>query len=124
MTENTNEIPKELIEKVLQVFEKSRASGKIKKGTNEVTKAIERGKAKLVATAADVDPKEIVMHIPILCAEKEIPFVEIPTKQELGAALGLEVGCASGVILESGDAKAALEDVSKKLKVLSKSKPK
>ena len=120
MTENTNEIPKELVEKVLQIFEKSRASGKIKKGTNEVTKAIERGKAKLVAIAGDIDPKEIVMHIPILCNEKDIPFVEVPTKQELGAALGLGVGCASGVVLEAGDAKAALEDVAKKLKVLNK----
>ncbi len=120
MTENENTVPKDLVEKVLQVIEKSRASGKIKKGTNEVTKAIERGKAKLVAVAADVEPKEIVMHLPILCDEKEIPCVEIPTKQELGAALGLEVGCASGVVVEAGDAKAALEDVVKKLKVLSK----
>ena len=103
-----------------QVIEKAKNTGKIEKGTNEVTKAIERGKARLVAAAADVDPKEIVMHIPILCEEKDIPFVEIPTKQELGAALGLEVGCASGVVPEAGDAKAALDDAVKKLKALSK----
>ena len=120
MTETKKEIPKELVEKVLQIIEKSRISGKIKKGTNEVTKAIERGKAKLVAIAADVDPREIVMHLPILCDEKDVPCVEIPTKQELGAALGLEVGCSSGVVLEAGDAKAGLDDVSKKLKALSK----
>ena len=120
MTETKKEIPKELVEKVLQIIEKSRISGKIKKGTNEVTKAIERGKAKLVAIAADVEPREIVMHLPILCDEKDVPCVEIPTKQELGAALGLEVGCSSGVVLEAGDAKAGLDDVSKKLKALSK----
>ena len=120
MTEKNIEVPKELVEKVLQIIEKSRASGKIKKGTNEVTKAIERGKAKLVAVAADVEPKEIVMHLPILCDEKEVPFVEIPSKQELGAALGLEVGCSSGAITEAGDAKAALEDVVKKLNTLKK----
>ena len=120
MTETKKEIPKELVEKVLQIIEKSRISGKIKKGTNEVTKAIERGKAKLVAIAADVEPREIVMHLPILCDEKDVPCVEIPTKQELGAALGLEVGCSSGVVLEAGDAKAGLDDVAKKLKALSK----
>ena len=60
------EVPAELVEKVLQIIEKARTSGKIRKGTNETTKAIERGKAKLVAVADDVDPKEVVMHIPVL----------------------------------------------------------
>ena len=62
------------------------------------------------------EPRDVT----ILCNEKDIPFVEVPTKQELGAALGLGVGCASGVVLEAGDAKAALDDVAKKLKVLNK----
>ncbi|HDR53405.1 MAG TPA: 50S ribosomal protein L7ae, partial [archaeon] len=109
------EVPKELVEKVMQVFEKARSSGKIKKGINEVTKAVERGKALIVAVAVDVDPKELIMHIPVLCDEKDVVCVMVPSKQELGAAMGLQVGCSSGAILEAGDAKTALEDVSKKL---------
>ena len=114
------EVPKELIEDILQVIEKARASGKIRKGTNEVTKAIERGKAQLVAVAGDVSPPEIVMHLPILCREKNIPCVTIPSKQELGAALGLEVGCAAGAVVNPGDAKAGMEKAVKKLATLAK----
>jgi len=57
---------------IYSLVEKAKKSGKIEKGTNEVTKAIERGTAKLVVYAADVEPKEIIQHIPILCKEKNI----------------------------------------------------
>ena len=57
---------------IYQIIEKARKTGKIEKGTNEVTKAIERGTAKLVVYATDVEPKEIVQHIPMLCKEKKI----------------------------------------------------
>lgn len=114
------EVPGELVEKALQVVERARASGKVRKGTNETTKAIERGKAKLVAYAADVQPKEIIMHLPVLCDEKDITCVEVPTKKELGAAAGLEVGCASVAVVDAGDAKKMLVDVSQKIAVLKK----
>jgi ribosomal protein L7Ae-like RNA K-turn-binding protein len=55
---------------VLEAIEVAKATGKIKKGSNEVTKAIEKGEAKLVAYAKDTEPKEIIMHIPLLCKEK------------------------------------------------------
>jgi len=110
----------ELVEKVLQVVEKARSTGKIRKGTNETTKVLERGKAKLVAVANDVDPKEVIMHLPVLCEEKDVAFAFVPTKKELGAAAGLEVGCSSVAVVEAGDGKALLEDVSKKLVALKK----
>ncbi len=37
------EAPKEIVDKVLEAIEVAKATGKIKKGTNEVTKALERG---------------------------------------------------------------------------------
>ena len=89
---------------VYEIIEKARKSGKVEKGTNEVTKAIERGTAKLVVAAADVDPKEIVQHLPILCKEKNIEFQEADSKQKLGIAAGLNVGCSSVAVIEAGDA--------------------
>ena len=94
---------------VYELIEKARKTGKIEKGTNEVTKAIERGTAKLVAYGADVDPKEIIQHIPILCKEKKIPCVEADKKEKLGVAVGLHVGCASVVIINAGEAEKDLE---------------
>ena len=94
---------------VYELIEKARKTGKVEKGTNEVTKAIERGTAKLVVYGKDVDPKEIVQHLPILCKEKNIPCVEADNKEKLGVAVGLNVGCASVVVIKAGDAEKDLE---------------
>jgi len=62
MADSKNAVPKELLERALHILEKSRKSGKVRIGTNECTKHIERGTAKLVYIAEDVSPKEVVMH--------------------------------------------------------------
>ena len=112
------EIPKDLVDKILQALEISKNTGKIKKGTNETTKAIERGNTKLVVIANDVEPKEIVMHLPVLCNEKKCDYVYIPSKQELGRAIGINVGTASACIIEPGEAKNIVEEIIKKIKAL------
>ncbi len=86
------------------IVEKAKKTGKIEKGTNEVTKAIERGTAKLVVAALDVEPKEIVKHLSILCKEKKIKYGEVDSKQKLGISAGLPVACSSVAIIEVGDA--------------------
>ena len=112
------EVPAKLNDKQLALVEKVNKKGKIKIGINEVTKAIERGKAKLVLIAQDVSPQEIVMHLPLLCAEKNVPFSYVPTKKDLGEKAGIEVGTASLVIMDEGDAKKELKEVSDNLKKL------
>jgi len=89
---------------VYSTLEKAKKTGKVEKGTNEVTKAIERGTAKFVAYAADVEPKEIIAHIPLLCKEKKIPFKEVDSKQKLGISVGISVPTSSVAIIEAGDA--------------------
>ena len=101
--------------KVLEAVEIARTTGKIKKGANEATKAIEKGNAKLVVYAKDVNPKEIVMHLPLLCKEKNVPCVEISKKEDLGAAAGLAVGTAAAAIVKEGDAKGAVAEIVKSL---------
>ncbi len=86
------------------IVEKARKTGKIDKGTNEVTKAVELGTAKLVVYAKDVEPKEIVMHLPVLCKEKGIPCHEVDSKQKLGIAAGIPVSTSAIAIITSGDA--------------------
>ena len=100
-------------ERAMEAIELSKASGKIKKGANEVTKALERGAAKLVAYAEDASPKEIVMHIPLLAKEKEIPCVAVTSKEELGAAAGLSVSTAAVAIIQEGQAKDILDEIAK-----------
>ena len=98
---------------VYSIIEKARTSGKIERGTNEVTKAIERGTAKFVAYAADVEPKEIVQHIPVLCKEKNIACQEADSKQKLGIAAGIPVSASSIVVIEAGDAESEINSLKK-----------
>jgi|GEM_PF-2284012 len=77
--------------------------GKVKKGVNEVTKAIERASAKLVVIADDVSPKEIVAHLPLLCKDKGIKLVSVPSKTELGNATGINKPCSSVAIISAGE---------------------
>ena len=98
-------------EKAYEAIELARKTGKIIKGTNEVTKAIEKEKAKLVIIAKDVTPPEILMHIPLLAKEKGIAVVEVPSKEELGAAAGLKLGTASVAIEKEGEAKNLMKEL-------------
>jgi len=114
------EIPKEMEDRILRVIETAKNTGKIKKGTNETTKAIEKGIAKLVIIAKDVEPEEIIMHLPTLCDEKKIPYVYVSSKMELGRAVGIDVASASVAIVELGEAKNIIEDIVKKVEELKK----
>lgn len=113
------EVPAKVAEAQKQLIEKIAKKGKIKAGVNEVTKAVERGTAKLVVIAADVSPPEIVMHLPVVCKEKNIPFSFVSTRKELGAQAGLPVSAAAIAVLDEGDAKKELAEVAKKLEGLS-----
>jgi large subunit ribosomal protein L7Ae len=105
------ETPKEVSTRAYEAVEMARDSGGIRKGTNEVTKAIEKGEAKLVVIAEDVDPEEVVMHLPMLCDEKKIPYVYVPLKAELGKASGLGVSCAAIAIAKPGNAADAIKEI-------------
>lgn len=112
------EAPEELQNKALEALEVARDTGKIKKGSNEATKAIERSAALLVLIGADVEPAEIVMHLAPLCDEKKIPYVFINKQNDIGAASGLDVGSAAAAIVKPGKAKEVVEDLAKQLTAL------
>ncbi|MDD3398852.1 MAG: 50S ribosomal protein L7Ae [Candidatus Methanomethylophilaceae archaeon] len=112
--------PKELSDKAYSLVEIAKESGKIKKGTNEVTKVVERGNAAIVVMAVDVEPPEILAHMPILCEERNIPYIYVPSKAELGNATGLEKPTASIAVMDVGKAKPILDELVKALKDLKK----
>ncbi|MEM3380781.1 MAG: 50S ribosomal protein L7Ae [Candidatus Bathyarchaeia archaeon] len=103
--------PKEISEKAFQALQFARDTGKIKKGTNETTKAVERGVAKLVLIAEDVEPPQVVAHLPILCEERKIPYLFVPSKLELGRSAGIEVGSAAISIIEPGEAAETVKEL-------------
>ncbi len=112
--------PKEISEKVYEAVTVAKTTGKIIKGVNETTKAIERGISKLVVMAEDVQPQEILMHIPVICDEKKVPFAYVPSKLDLGKASGIEVPTSSVAIVEEGDAKKLITEIVGKTEELKK----
>ena len=101
-------------DKIYEAVEVAKATGKLRKGTNETTKAIEKGEAKLVVIAKDISPPEITMHLPLLAEEKGVPCVEVSSKEELGAAAGIDVPTGSVAIVVEGEAKNLIKEIVKK----------
>ncbi len=89
---------------IYDIVEKAAKTGKVDKGVNEVTKAVERGVAKLVVVASDTDPKELIQHLPILCKEKGIKFVETDSREKLGISVGINRPAAAVAVIQEGEA--------------------
>jgi large subunit ribosomal protein L7Ae len=112
--------PKELSEKVIEAVTVAKATGKLVRGVNETTKAIERGISKLVVMAEDVQPPEILAHIPVICDEKKAAYAYVPSKLDLGKASGIEVPTSSIAVTEEGDAKKMVAEIVGKVDELKK----
>jgi len=112
------EQPKDVTDKVFQLADMVRESGKMRKGTNEVTKLVERGDASMVIMAEDVEPAEILAHMPVLCDEKNVPYAYVPSKADLGKAAGMEKPTASVAIIDVGKGKPLMDEITAALKAL------
>ena len=105
------ETPPDLVSPILEALRVAAQSGKVRKGTTEATKAIERGISKLIVIAEDVEPPEVVAHLPIICDEQGAAYAFVPSKEELGKSLGIDVTSAAAAILDSGDAQHIVDQV-------------
>ena len=105
------ETPEDLVSPILEAVRVAVQTGKVRKGTNEATKAIERGISKLIVIAEDVEPPEVVAHLPLICEEQNAAYAFVPDKQELGKALGIDVTSAAAAILDAGDAQHIIDEV-------------
>ena len=110
----------ELQKKALEALEIAKDTGRIKKGINEATKSIERGVARLVVIAGDVEPQEIIMYLPGLCDDKKTPYIFIENKANLGKAVGIERPTAAVAIIVDGKAKDLVDDLVEKINGLRK----
>ena len=108
--------PEDLVNDALALLTRIRDTGKLRKGTNEVTKAIERGNAMLVYIGVDVSPPEITRHLPILSKEKGIAYLNVPSSDQLGSAAGLDVKAASVAIQDAGSAEPDLRSIVDRVK--------
>ena len=112
------DVPADLEDDAIEALEVARDTGSVKKGTNETTKAVERGNAQLVFIAEDVSPEEVVMHLPEIAAEKDVPYIFVATQDDVGHAAGLQVGSAAAAIVDAGEAGDDVEAIADKVEEL------
>ncbi|KAE8898076.1 hypothetical protein PF005_g825 [Phytophthora fragariae] len=74
---------------ILDLVQQATNYKQIKKGANEATKTLNRGISEFIIMAADTEPLEILLHLPLLCEDKNVPYVFVPSKVALGRACGV-----------------------------------
>lgn len=74
---------------VLDIVQQAANYKQLKKGANEATKTLNRGISEFVVMAADTEPIEILLHLPLLAEDKNVPYVFVPSKAALGRACGV-----------------------------------
>ena len=102
------ETPNDVADKIYEMVSANK-NGKMKKGSNEVTKTAERGTAKFIIMAEDVNPPELLAHIPLICAEKGIPFGYVPSQEFLAKEAGMTGGVKTASLALLEDSKGAQE---------------
>jgi large subunit ribosomal protein L7Ae len=105
------EVSKELADAAYEALQIAAKTGAVRKGTNETTKAIERAQARLVVIAEDVQPPEVVAHLPLLCDERKIPYIFVPSKEKIGSAIGIDVSASAASIIKEGDAAGLVKEL-------------
>jgi large subunit ribosomal protein L7Ae len=108
-------VPKEVADAAYEALQIATRTGSVRKGTNETTKAVERARAKLVVIAEDVDPPEVVAHLPLICDERKIPYVFVSSKQKIGSAVDIDVPSAAACIVEVGEAASLVKEITKRI---------
>ena len=102
------ETPEDLANKIYDMIDLNK-NGRVKKGSNEVTKSAERGTAQFIILAEDVNPPELLAHIPLICEEKDIPYGYVPSQEFLAKGVGLAKGASAASVAVMEITKSAQE---------------
>ncbi|KAG0020198.1 NHP2-like protein 1 [Podila clonocystis] len=99
-----------LTNSIMDLVQQASHYKQLKKGANEATKTLNRGIAEFIIMTADTEPIEILLHLPLLCEDKNVPYVFVSSKTALGRACGVSrpVIAASVTSNEGSDLKAQI----------------
>ncbi|XP_066601769.1 H/ACA ribonucleoprotein complex subunit 2-like protein [Prorops nasuta] len=103
---------KKLTKKIYKLVKKaSKHKTYLRNGLKDVQKHIRKGEKGMVVFAGDVLPIEIMCHLPVVCEDKDIPYCYTPSRQDIGAAMGVKRGCLMVLIKEHPDYKELYDEV-------------
>ncbi|PVU97665.1 hypothetical protein BB560_005725 [Smittium megazygosporum] len=102
-----------LTNQILDLVKQASNYKQLKKGANEATKTLNRGISEFIVMAADTEPLEILLHLPLLCEDKNVPYVFVPSKAVLGRSCGVSrtVIAASVTTNDASDLKPQIDAI-------------
>ncbi|KAG1472519.1 hypothetical protein G6F56_001490 [Rhizopus delemar] len=105
---------------ILDLVQQASHYKQLKKGANEATKTLNRGISEFIVMAADTEPLEILLHLPLLCEDKNVPYVFVPSKTALGRACGVSRSVISASITtnEASDLKPQILNIKTQIEKL------
>lgn len=78
---------KKSTKKIHKLVKKASSNGKhVRRGVKEVVKGIRKGEKGLAIIAGDIFPIDVISHLPVLLEENGVPYIFVPSKQDLGIA--------------------------------------
>lgn len=77
---------KKLTKRALKTVKKATKHRHVKRGVKEVVKGLRKGEKGLVILAGNISPVDVMSHIPVLCEDNQVPYVFVPSKEELGGS--------------------------------------
>lgn len=110
----------QLTTKIMNLIQQSLHYNQLRKGANEATKTLNRGLSEFIVMAADTEPIEILLHLPLLCEDKNVPYVFVRSKQALGRACGVSrpiVAC-SVTVNEGSQLKSQITSIQQEIERL------
>lgn len=77
---------KKSTKKIHKLVKKASSAKHIRRGVKEVVKGLRKGEKGLAILAGDIFPLDVISHLPVLLEENNVPYMFVPSKQDLGAA--------------------------------------
>ena len=111
---------KKLTKKVYKVVKKAAKAKQVKRGVKEVVKGLRKGAKGVVFIAGDIFPVDVITHIPLLCEESKVPYVYVPSREDLGHAGATKRPTSVIMVLNTKDQeyKEAYDEVMEEVKPL------
>merc|ERR1712003_595484 len=104
--------PKKLAKKLYKCIKKGmKHKTYVRNGLKDVQSRIRKGEKGLVVFAGDVTPIDVMCHMPAVCEEKSLPYCYTPSRQDLGAAMGVKRGCLMVMVREHEDYKDLYQEM-------------
>ncbi|CAF1696730.1 H/ACA ribonucleoprotein complex subunit 2-like protein [Brassica napus] len=105
---------KKLQKKTFKLIQKAAGKKCLKRGVKEVVKSIKRGQKGICVIAGNISPIDVITHLPILCEEAGVPYLYVPSKEDLAQAGSTKrPTCCVLVMLKPAKGELSAEDLEK-----------